>query len=119
LREWNSWNLLYGFGSDKTMNDTAGKIDSNFIHDLNVHIDLLNVTRDSVYTIWRHGGKSFLGNFIMSEKNGQTTLEWTLHFHIKWYPWEKLASMFYDKQLGPMMEKSLINLRNELETGTE
>ena len=38
-----------------------------------------------------------------------------LKFHVKWYPWEKLASMFYDKQLGPMMEKSLVNLRNELE----
>ncbi len=23
--------------------------------------------------------------------------------------------MFYDKQLGPLMEKSLLNLRNELE----
>ncbi len=47
--------------------------------------------------------------------NGQTVLEWTLKFHIKWYPWEKLASMFYDKQLGPVMENSLLKLRNELE----
>ena len=41
-------------------------------------------------------------------RTGQTIVEWTLHFHMQWYPWEKLASMFYDKQLGPLMEKSLI-----------
>jgi hypothetical protein len=71
-----------------------------------------------VFTRWQHDGKSFKGNFILTDMNGRTVVEWTLYFHIKWYPWEKLASMFYDKQLGPVMEKSLINLRNELERGT-
>jgi hypothetical protein len=58
-----------------------------------------------------------MGNFILSSSTGgQTVLQWTLHFHVKWYPWEKLASMFYDKQLGPLMEKSLGNLQKLLET---
>jgi hypothetical protein len=38
-------------------------------------------------------------------------LVWTMHFHLNWYPWEKLAGMFYDKQLGPQMEQSLLNLQ--------
>jgi hypothetical protein len=42
-------------------------------------------------------------------------LQFTLQFHLHWYPWEKLASMFYDKQLGPLLEQSLQNLRKELE----
>ena len=92
-----------------------GKIDSEDIHEVYVDIHLLKVTPDSVYTLWQHDGKSFEGNFILSGVTGQVTLEWTLKFHVKWYPWEKLASMFYDKQLGPLMEKSLVQLRDEVE----
>jgi hypothetical protein len=115
LREWSSWNLFYKFGSDKSISYAMGKIDSEDIHEVYVDIHLLKATPDSVYTLWQHAGKSFEGNFFFSGVNGQTTLEWTLKFHVKWYPWEKLASMFYDKQLGPLMEKSLVQLRDELE----
>jgi len=115
LREWSSWNLFYEFGSDKSVNHAGGKIDSSHIHEVYVNIDLLKAKPDSVFTIWQHNGKFFNGNFILNGAGEQTTLVWILQFHVKWYPWEKLASMFYDKQLGPMMEKSLINLRNELE----
>ena len=81
-----------------------------------MQVELLKATPDTVITKWRHGNKSFTGEFIISGSNGQAVLEWTLEFHIKWYPWEKLASMFYDKQLGPLMENSLLKLRNELES---
>ncbi len=80
-----------------------------------ISIEVLKVAGDTVVTLWKNGRKSFTGTYIMTEMNGQTVLEWTLKFHIKWYPWEKLASMFYDKQLGPVMENSLLKLRNELE----
>lgn len=115
LREWSSWNLFYKNGSDKPISYVIGKIDSENIHEVYVDIHLLKATPDSVYTLWQHDGKSFEGNFFFSGVAGQTALEWTLKFHLKWYPWEKLASMFYDKQLGPLMEKSLVQLRNELE----
>jgi len=42
-------------------------------------------------------------------------VEWYFNFHFRWYPWEKLGSMYYDKQLGPLMEKSLINLKSYIE----
>ena len=81
----------------------------------NLSIEVLKVAADTVITKWTNGRKSFTGTYIMTEMHGQTVLEWTLKFHIKWYPWEKLASMFYDKQLGPVMENSLLKLRNEME----
>ncbi len=37
-------------------------------------------------------------------------------FHLKWYPWEKLGSIIYDKQLGPHMEKELAKLKEEVES---
>ena len=82
----------------------------------NVHIRLVKVFSDTVFTVWSRGDDSFAGNFILVETNGQTILAWDLKFHIKWYPWNKLASMFYDKNLGPQMEKSLMTLKNEMET---
>jgi hypothetical protein len=100
LAHWRSWNdmMITRRGSNN-----------------NLSIEILKVAVDTVITQWTNGRKSFTGTYIMTEMNGQTVLEWTLKFHIKWYPWEKLASMFYDKQLGPVMENSLLKLRNEIE----
>ena len=117
LREWRSWNeFLYEAYGNRSVSWATGKEDSIHIERPYVRVDLLKVTQDSVITRWEHDKNYFSGNFILTETSGQTVLEWTLYFHVKWYPWEKLASMFYDKQLGPLMENSLIKLRNELET---
>jgi hypothetical protein len=117
LREWKSWNELIMNGLDNMKKIYAPlKIDSSHIQKGNFMIDLLKAVPDTVITIWQQEKRSFTGNYILTGTDQQVVLEWTLHFHIKWYPWEKLASMFYDKQLGPVMEKSLLNLRNELES---
>jgi hypothetical protein len=97
------------------INSYSDRIDSNFIQIGGMSVEILKSSPDTVLTRWRQGNKSFTGNYILNEINGQVILEWTLHFHINWYPWDKLASMFYEKKLGPLMEKSLINLRKELE----
>jgi hypothetical protein len=116
LREWISWNELYSNGLKSMENiDAPLRIDSLIIQKSFFKINFLKSVPDTVITLWRQEKRSFEGQYILTENNGQTVLNWTLHFHIKWYPWEKLASMFYDKQLGPIMEKSLLNLRNEME----
>ena len=116
LREWKSWNelLVNGLDNMKTVYVPV-KIDSGHIQKGYFMIDLLKVVPDTVTTIWHQEKKSFTGNYFLSGANGQTVVEWTLQFHIQWYPWDKLASMFYDKNLGPGMEKSLMNLKIEME----
>lgn len=116
LREWKGWNdFLYDVYAQNSVSYAKGKVDSSQISRPYVTVDLLKSSQDTVNTAWHHEGKSFAGNFILSELNQQTVVEWTLRFHIPWYPWSKLASMFYDKNLGPGMEKSLMNLKTELE----
>jgi hypothetical protein len=117
LRQW-KWNEFLGiaFAADTVAGHSPGNLDSDYIHQASVSVDLLKATPDTLFTRWQHGNKSFTGNFILKQMNGQTMLQWTLYFHIKWYPWDKLASMFYEKQLGPVMEKSLTNLQQELES---
>ena len=116
LRQWKSWNEFVNHPSRGKVLDSAidQRVDSTFINFAGAEVRLVGVNGDSVNTVWRRGEDSFDGLFYLNETGGQTIVEWTLHFHIKWYPWKKLASMFYDKQLGPVMEKSLLNLKEEL-----
>jgi hypothetical protein len=114
LREWGTWNEMLPGNPGQNKNQ-SGNTDSNYISRGVVSIEILKSVKDTIITQWKNGEKSFTGTYILTEMNGQSVLEWALHFHLHWYPWEKLASMFYDKQLGPIMENSLLKLRNELE----
>jgi hypothetical protein len=116
LRTWKSWNeFLIQPGSN---NNSAGVTDSAGSDHLRVNgaiIRLARVEKNGITTLWERGDRLFTGRFLLQEKDRQTILVWTFEFDVKWYPWEKLASMFYNKQLGPVMEKSLVNLRDLLE----
>jgi hypothetical protein len=39
------------------------------------------------------------------------TLQWYMDFHLKWYPWKKFGSLFYENTYGVMMEKGLDNIK--------
>jgi hypothetical protein len=43
------------------------------------------------------------------------TLQWYMDFHLKWYPWKKLGSLFYENTYGVMMEKGLDNIKNDIQ----
>jgi hypothetical protein len=118
LRTWKSWNEFAIIMVGKI--NPNNKPDSSWVDYLRVNgneISLAGVDQDHVNTIWSRGDRMFAGQFIISSANKTPVVIWTMNFDVKWYPWEKLASMFYDKQLGPIMERSLIQLRNELEKG--
>jgi hypothetical protein len=116
LRTWKSWNEFVN--SPVAKNSLLTKPDSAWADYLRVggnEISLSGVDRDHVYTLWTRGNRMITGQFTIEAEKGPPIVIWTMNFNIKWYPWEKLASMFYDKQLGPLMEKSLVQLRDELE----
>lgn len=117
LRTWKKWNeLIQLHNHADSGNRNTGQADSNRINTINLQVYLIRKTADSVITKWEgSSGKSFLGKYIFTETNGQVVVQWNLEFHLHWYPWEKLASMFYDKELGPVMELSLVNLQNMME----
>ena len=45
------------------------------------------------------------------------TLQWYMDFRLRWYPWEKFGSLFYESSYGAMMEQGLMNLKNLAEKG--
>lgn len=39
------------------------------------------------------------------------TLQWYMQFKLRWYPWEKFKSLFYENIYGVQMEQGLANLK--------
>lgn len=46
----------------------------------------------------------------------QVTVQWYMDFKLRWYPWEKFASLLFEKNYGTLMEKGLGNLKGKLES---
>ena len=116
LRTWRTWNEFVTASGIKNGPDTIpDSTSAGYLRVNGSEISLSGVRNNYINTIWKRGNRMFTGQFIIDDSKGPPVLIWTMNFKIKWYPWEKLASMFYDRQLGPVMEKSLVQLRNELE----
>jgi hypothetical protein len=43
------------------------------------------------------------------------TLQWSMDFHLRWYPWEKFASIALEKTYAPRMEQGLIELKKKVQ----
>ncbi len=41
------------------------------------------------------------------------TLQWYMDFDLKWYPWQKFGSLFYENTYGKIMQQGLENLRQQ------
>lgn len=39
------------------------------------------------------------------------TLQWYIDFRLKWYPWQKFSSLFFENTYGEMMQEGLNNLK--------
>jgi Polyketide cyclase / dehydrase and lipid transport len=60
--------------------------------------------------------KISMGWNILRENNpGAVTVQWYMDFKLRWYPWEKFASLLFEKQYGIQMEQGLSKLKTMLE----
>lgn len=44
------------------------------------------------------------------------TVQWYMDTHLRWYPWEKFASLLFEKSYGPRMEQGLGTLKKIMQT---
>ena len=108
IQQWDRWNEYIRVYHNRIAGKDMLKADEIAI--------FITSKKDSLVTAdWQQpsGGKFGSGFAIISNPNGQghTTVQWYFDFHVKWYPWQKFQSIVYDQQLGPVMEKSLANLK--------
>jgi hypothetical protein len=109
LAQWEQWNEYIKILPGKTF--TADSIHSSLLT-----VAVTGRSKYAVTTSWRQqNGKTFPGVFNAVPQGSATVVQWYFEFSIKWYPWEKFGSIIYDKELGPQMEQSLLNLKQLLE----
>jgi Polyketide cyclase / dehydrase and lipid transport len=118
FKTWEQWNRFIrdsGSGNISISSPSFGK--NAFLVSRQIRVAITECMPDTVTTYWQHGnGKKFEGVFhLLANQPGNTTVQWYFDFSFNWYPWEKLGSMFYDKQIGPVMEESLLNLKHLIE----
>ncbi len=105
LRNWPRWNKLLPPG----LKPVAATPDLLNYPDLKIGIE--RRSKDSVVSRWAGmHGKLFTGSFRFEQDGIYTVLQWSMQFHLKWYPWEKLSGMFYERRFGEAMDSSLLNL---------
>ena len=49
---------------------------------------------------------------IRHEEGDSSTLQWFMDFKLRWYPWEKFKSLFFENIYGFQMEQGLENLKS-------
>jgi hypothetical protein len=108
VKQWDKWNEYIRVYHNRVAETASLKADE-------ITISITGNTDTLVTAEWlQPSGNKFGNGFaIITNAGGQghTTVQWYFDFHVKWYPWEKFQSIVYDEQLGPVMEKSLANLK--------
>lgn len=99
LENWKSWNAY--------LQDSSGRF----------KISLTEISDSLVTSNWVAGDKKFASGLAIYEaRKGTITVQWYFDFKLKWYPWEKIASIVYDRQMGGAMEESLVKLKERIES---
>lgn len=113
LREWEKWNVLLNNPQQQSVVYSENKYSSN-----QMQVELLSIDSSQVLTSWKRvGQKPVIGGFGITGSGSVTVVQGFFDFEVKWYPWEKFGSIVFDKEIGPLLEKSLDQL-NKLCTST-
>jgi hypothetical protein len=104
--KWKRWHPAF------MPNDSARKFPSihiiqKFQNDSEIVMHLQQSGKPEVINGWR---------IYQHSPVDSLTLQWYMDFHLKWYPWKKFASLFYENTYGVMMEKGLDNIRGKVQS---
>jgi len=96
--KWNQWYPGYD-----TLRSKGTKISILSATDRSIKAEFSNANATkSIESNWQ---------IIPYAQSDSITLQWYLHFKLRWYPWEKFGSLLYEKSYGQHMEKALNNLK--------
>ncbi|MCE3281382.1 MAG: hypothetical protein K0Q66_119 [Chitinophagaceae bacterium] len=113
LDKWPGWFTDAGGTPAKASFDSA----NNTLDMAGTKITAEHATDSSYVTAWK-GKADMQSTFHIIDHHlpdSVITIQWQVEQKIKWYPWEKLASITKDEIWGGAMEKSLGNLKALLE----
>ena len=82
-------------------------------------IQITSVTDNGVTATISSPGKNSLINGWQFYHHGDResyTLQWYIDFKLRWYPWEKFGSLFYEATYGKMLETGLSNIKKHVQS---
>src|SRR5687767_5313921 len=77
-----------------------------------IKVELMPSDSNLLHSRWSYGDRAINGFYRLEKIGDVTVVQWYFEFSLKWYPWEKFGSITFENQFGPLMERSLINLKN-------
>lgn len=115
MSRWKNWFANYDSTQIAISKNPTGKGASLTMNRTTVIITESN--KSKISTEWHSGSNTLDGEFnIIRQKNSTVvTVQWHFIQHVKWYPWEKFASIASNKVMTPLMEESLDNLKKLVE----
>ena len=118
MHTWKNWNPFFlGVSADKIMyaDSVNGKPASMKVS--GTSIQWKGVQPDERIAEMQSGHRSILNGWkcISHVQSDSTTVQWYMDFHLRWYPWEKFASLLFEQSYGPKMEQGLGNLKKIVE----
>lgn len=116
IAKWKTWYADYDSSKASLSSVTIGKGASFTMNKTTV--TLREALPDKIKAVWQTGNNQPVPgefDFIAKDSASSMILQWNFIQKVKWYPWQKFASMVSDKTIGPFMEKSLENLKKEVE----
>ena len=115
--KWKDW--FPGLESSTLLYEN-GKVRGVLIDDSSHHyIRIKEKRKDELITDLRAGSKVIRSGWKLIPFEGAsqlTTVQWYMDFNLRWYPWEKFASLLFEKSYGVRMDSGLINLKKLVET---
>lgn len=99
--QWRSWHPAY---QNNQKQQAIINIDS--VTDSLITATISSPGKNSLHNGWQ---------FYTHADRESYTLQWYIDFRLRWYPWEKFGSLFYESTYGKMVEQGLSNLKNHVQ----
>ena len=123
LNHWQDWNLLLDGAKDLKVSqnnhvtDTTSRIEWIDIAERKNQIAVTGSNDKGLVTDIHIGDQRPLVSGFSIEKRPKDSVQvvWYIIETLKWYPWEKFYGMMAGDMKGPLMEKSLANLKRRME----
>lgn len=116
LSNWRNWHpALKGIPENEisVLNDSGIKVKGTTI------VITAKKNDEFVTKMVANEGQPVVSGFktISHQQGDSSTLQWYMDFRLRWYPWEKFRSLFYENIYGIQMEQGLANLKELSQAG--
>ena len=119
MRRWAEWNPFLSQDSQGDVRYSGNPGDIPSAMDLNgTSIRWKENAADNRTAVMQKGQGRSIGTgwqCISQSADGPVTLQWYMDFELRWYPWEKFASILFEKSYGLRMDAGLRNLKKLVE----